>query len=206
MWGAWLWEDQGSPGWQTGPRTCICRHDIVQAIQGCQVHCTFMRHPRNLMFRGAAGRPARVPWLESGAPDAVPRFICDVMTEGLARQLRLCGIDARSAPVMGGRQRYQAYMELVYRATSENRIVLTADTVFLRARCAATCIACSAASSCSKEQGRAPEAHPVRISRKPVYALAPAMHISQAETERVAHVWSMAWCSVATGIQTRHIG
>ena len=84
-----------------------------------------------------SGRPARVPWLEDGSPDTVPRFICDVMTEGLARQLRLCGIDARSAPVAAGRQRYHAYMELVDSATRENRIVLTADTIFLRARWAA---------------------------------------------------------------------
>ena len=58
------------------------------------------------------------------------------MTEGLARQLRLCGIDARSAPLATGRQRYQAYLELAGIASSEQRIVLTADTVFLRARCA----------------------------------------------------------------------
>ena len=77
---------------------------------------------------------------ESSSGDAEPRFICDVMTEGLARQLRLCGIDARSAPVMRGRQRYQAYMELVSSASSEKRVVLTADTVFLRARCVITCL------------------------------------------------------------------
>ena len=80
-----------------------------------------------------AGRPARIPWLEDASPDAVPRFICDVMTEGLARQLRLCGIDARSAPVTAGRQRYRAYMELVGSAAQEHRIILTADTIFLRA-------------------------------------------------------------------------
>ena len=85
----------------------------------------------------SAGRPARIPWLEGTSPDAVPRFICDVMTEGLARQLRLCGIDARSAPGAAGRQRYHAYMELVDSATREDRIVLTADTIFLRARWAA---------------------------------------------------------------------
>ena len=67
----------------------------------------------------------------------MPRFICDVMTEGLARQLRLCGIDARSAPVAAGRRRYHAYMELIASAAQENRIVLTADTIFLRARWAA---------------------------------------------------------------------
>ena len=58
------------------------------------------------------------------------------MTEGLARQLRLCGIDARSAPFAGGCQRYQAYMQLADIASSEQRVVLTADTVFLRARSA----------------------------------------------------------------------
>ncbi|CAL5220190.1 g2162 [Coccomyxa viridis] len=80
------------------------------------------------------GHPASIPWLGSGRPDAEPRFICDGMTEGLARQLRLCGIDARSAPLASGRQRYQAYMELASVASSEQRVVLTADTVFLRAR------------------------------------------------------------------------
>ncbi len=80
-----------------------------------------------------AGRPARIPWRERGSTDAEPRFICDVMTEGLARQLRLCGIDVRSAPVVNGRQRYQAYMELASSASFENRVVLTADTGFLRA-------------------------------------------------------------------------
>ena len=82
------------------------------------------------------GYPASIPWLTSGRPDTQPRFICDAMTEGLARQLRLCGIDARSAPPASGQKRYQAYMELAGAASSEHRVVLTADTVFLRARSA----------------------------------------------------------------------
>ena len=76
----------------------------------------------------------------------MPRFICDSMTEGLARQLRLCGIDARSAPGAIGCPRYRAYMELSSAASSEQRVVLTADTVFLRARSAPQCSAHAAGS------------------------------------------------------------
>jgi hypothetical protein len=54
----------------------------------------------------AAGRPSVIPWLHNGNE---PRFACDVMTEGLARQLRLCGLDAVSAPVVGKGQRFEAY-------------------------------------------------------------------------------------------------
>ena len=39
----------------------------------------------------------------------MPRFVCDVMCEGVARQLRLCGIDAVSGPSLGKARRFQAY-------------------------------------------------------------------------------------------------
>ncbi len=47
-----------------------------------------------------------IPWESSGGE---PRFACDVMTEGLARQLRLCGLDATSAPEYGKNERFKAY-------------------------------------------------------------------------------------------------
>ena len=53
-----------------------------------------------------AGWPAVIPWESTGGE---PRFACDVMTEGLARQLRLCGLDATSAPEFGKNERFKAY-------------------------------------------------------------------------------------------------
>ncbi len=47
-----------------------------------------------------------IPWQATGEE---PRFACDVMTEGLARQLRLCGLDATSAPEFGKNERFKAY-------------------------------------------------------------------------------------------------
>jgi uncharacterized protein with PIN domain len=47
-----------------------------------------------------------IPWQATGGE---PRFACDVMTEGLARQLRLCGLDATSAPEVGKNERFKAY-------------------------------------------------------------------------------------------------
>jgi len=55
-----------------------------------------------------AGRPVRLPW----AAGSAPRFVCDTMTEGLARQLRMFGVDAASAP--GGQT---AKRFLVYRCS-----------------------------------------------------------------------------------------
>lgn len=40
----------------------------------------------------------RLPWQEGGPA----RFLCDTMMEGLARQLRMFGIDAASVPGGGG--------------------------------------------------------------------------------------------------------
>ncbi|BDA45672.1 probable exonuclease mut-7 homolog at N-terminal half [Coccomyxa sp. Obi] len=77
------------------------------------------------------GWPAVIPWEASRGE---PRFACDVMTEGLARQLRLCGLDATSAPEFGKNERFKAYRHLVTSAEEEGRVILTADTTFLRAR------------------------------------------------------------------------
>jgi Mut7-C RNAse domain len=55
------------------------------------------------------GWPARIPWEPEEGPPGEPRFICDVMVEGLARQLRLCGIDAAVAPNLAKSQRFLTY-------------------------------------------------------------------------------------------------
>ena len=47
-----------------------------------------------------------LPW----AAGEAPRFVCDTMTEGLARQLRMFGVDAASVP--GGQT---AKRHIVYR-------------------------------------------------------------------------------------------
>lgn len=47
-----------------------------------------------------------IPWQGNGGS---PRFACDVMTEGLARQLRLCGLDATTAPEVGKNERTKVY-------------------------------------------------------------------------------------------------
>lgn len=57
-----------------------------------------------------AGAPVYVPWHEHKGE---PRFICDVMTEGLAKQLRLYGVDAAAVESQGKGSRH-----LVYRSAS----------------------------------------------------------------------------------------
>lgn len=72
-----------------------------------------------------AGWPQSIPWAseipsppeaqiqdsESSAqqpfvPPHIPKFACDVMVEGLARQLRLCGVDAVCPDAVPKRQRH----------------------------------------------------------------------------------------------------
>ena len=51
-----------------------------------------------------------VPWLDaSRGLVGPPRFICDVMTEGLARQLRMVGFDAESLAARHKTQRHAIY-------------------------------------------------------------------------------------------------
>ena len=42
----------------------------------------------------SAGGQAEVPWAGGGKP----RFVCDANLEGLARQLRMCGLDVTCVP------------------------------------------------------------------------------------------------------------
>jgi uncharacterized protein with PIN domain len=88
--------------------------------------------PRALAF------PSRVPWLAAcaggaaGAPPAAPvRFLADVMLAGLARQLRLWGVDAEAAEVAAAGARHVTHRALVERASAEGRVILTRDRGFI---------------------------------------------------------------------------
>jgi Mut7-C RNAse domain len=77
----------------------------------CQ--CCAGHVPRAIQNKGASSkrtaviaapaRPAYIPWRHGRA--ATPRFVCDVMLEGLARQMRLFGLDALSMEQRARRQR-----------------------------------------------------------------------------------------------------
>ena len=55
-----------------------------------------------------AGFPLRIPWAAGGS-ETEPKFVADVPQEGLARQLRLCGFDAKVAPNLGKSERHLVY-------------------------------------------------------------------------------------------------
>ena len=56
------------------------------------------------------------------------------MTEGLARQLRMCGIDAAAVTdLQTGGPRHIVHRALVEAAESEQRVVLTCDRLFITA-------------------------------------------------------------------------
>lgn len=81
--------------------------------------------------------PQFIPWRDSPDPNVRgqgPRFICDVMLLGLARQLRLWGIDAEAAPTLSKWERYLTQRRIVEQAESENRVILTKDTIFYARR------------------------------------------------------------------------
>ena len=60
--------------------------------------------------------------------------MCDVMTEGLARQLRMCGIDAAAVTDLQTRgPRHLVHRALVEAAEAEQRVVLTCDRLFITA-------------------------------------------------------------------------
>ena len=52
-----------------------------------------------------------VPWKDHPGE---PRFICDVMTEGLAKQLRLYGVDAAAVQTKGKGSRHLVYRLVPY--------------------------------------------------------------------------------------------
>lgn len=56
------------------------------------------------------GLPVLVPWLDAARrPTGPPRFLCDVMVDGLARQLRLVGVDAEGLAPAPKAQRHASY-------------------------------------------------------------------------------------------------
>ena len=77
--------------------------------------------------------PIYIPWIHSSEQEVRsrgPRFICDVMLYGLARQLRLWGIDCESLPTLSKSQRHLSHRKLVEQAEEEQRVILTKDAIF----------------------------------------------------------------------------
>ncbi|XP_031495300.1 uncharacterized protein LOC116260905 isoform X2 [Nymphaea colorata] len=64
------------------------------------------------------------PWDSSA--DGCPKFLCDVMIEGLAKQLRCVGIDAATP-----RSKKPEARQLIEQAVKENRVLLTRDRKLL---------------------------------------------------------------------------
>ncbi|KAG0624463.1 hypothetical protein M758_3G249800 [Ceratodon purpureus] len=69
------------------------------------------------------------PWDVRIGGDGTPKFLCDVMVEGLARQLRCVGVDAASPPTKKSDPR-----QMVEQAMGEGRVLLTKDIKLLRRR------------------------------------------------------------------------
>ncbi|CAM6017089.1 unnamed protein product [Sphagnum balticum] len=69
------------------------------------------------------------PWDVAANGDGIPKFLCDIMVEGLARQLRCVGIDAASPSEKKSDPR-----QLVEQAERESRVLLTKDSKLLRRR------------------------------------------------------------------------
>ncbi|MCL7040834.1 hypothetical protein MKW94_015631 [Papaver nudicaule] len=67
------------------------------------------------------------PWDSSLGGDGCPKFLCDVMVEGLAKHLRCVGVDA-ATPC----SRKPEPRQLVDQAQKENRVLLTRDAKLLR--------------------------------------------------------------------------
>jgi len=65
---------------------------------------------------------------------AAPKFICDVMLNGLSRQLRLVGINSSSIPPVDKHQRYMVYRQLTEQAEDQGRVVLTRDKMYMGKR------------------------------------------------------------------------
>ncbi|XP_019430744.1 PREDICTED: exonuclease mut-7 homolog [Lupinus angustifolius] len=67
------------------------------------------------------------PWDPSVGGDGYPKFLCDVMIEGLAKHLRCVGIDAATPYSKKPEPR-----ELIEQAQKEKRVLLTRDAKILR--------------------------------------------------------------------------
>nr|GMD49636.1 exonuclease mut-7 homolog [Ipomoea batatas] len=67
------------------------------------------------------------PWDVSLGGDGCPKFLCDVMVEGLAKHLRCVGIDAAVPPLKKPQTR-----DLIEQASKEKRVLVTRDAKLLR--------------------------------------------------------------------------
>uniref|UniRef100_A0A803MUQ7 3'-5' exonuclease domain-containing protein n=1 Tax=Chenopodium quinoa TaxID=63459 RepID=A0A803MUQ7_CHEQI len=67
------------------------------------------------------------PWESLNGGDGYPKFLCDVMIEGLAKHLRCVGIDAATPYSKKPESR-----ELIEQAQKEKRVILTRDAKLLR--------------------------------------------------------------------------
>eukprot|EP00850_Spirogloea_muscicola_P022164 SM000280S10719 [mRNA] locus=s280:129259:132570:+ [translate_table: standard] len=74
------------------------------------------------------------PWSRALGGDGQPRFLCDGMVEGLARQLRCVGIDAASPHSSATTAGVDPARQLVEQAVDEGRVLLTRDLKLLRRR------------------------------------------------------------------------
>eukprot|EP00850_Spirogloea_muscicola_P003733 SM000015S01233 [mRNA] locus=s15:722606:726661:+ [translate_table: standard] len=74
------------------------------------------------------------PWSRALGGDGRPRFLCDGMVEGLARQLRCVGIDAASPHRPATAAGADPARRLVEQAVDEGRVLLTRDLKLLRRR------------------------------------------------------------------------
>ncbi|KAL6770017.1 hypothetical protein ACKKBG_A33275 [Auxenochlorella protothecoides x Auxenochlorella symbiontica] len=63
-----------------------------------------------------------------------PKFVCDVMLHGLARQLRLIGVDAEVMDTVAAGQRHVTFRRMVGMAEDQGRWVLTRDIGFINSR------------------------------------------------------------------------
>jgi uncharacterized protein with PIN domain len=75
--------------------------------------------------------PTNIPWETQRDHPCHPKFLVDVMLYGLARQLRLWGIDTEAIETVPKGNRHFVHRQLVERAAEEGRIILTCDVVFL---------------------------------------------------------------------------
>lgn len=77
--------------------------------------------------------PRHIPWMDASSQciTSTPRFLTDVMLHGLARQLRLWGVDAEALDPTPKFQRHLAHRALVERSEDEDRVILTRDAIFM---------------------------------------------------------------------------
>ena len=74
--------------------------------------------------------PSDIPWVDPKEA----RFVCDDMCGGLARELRLFGVDCELVETPPRQQRFLTHRRLVELADADGRVILTRDVSFYRRR------------------------------------------------------------------------